>query len=501
MDRKKSCRSLPVLGWLLTILFLSLLTSNGHAANYALEIIQPQPNLNTLNRFYKAYPGLEYNVRLAVIGGQFPYRYKLTSGPEGMTIDRRGEVTWANPTEASTPYSVSVAVTDAESISRSVSWTIAVTTNGFYFIDAIKGTSASLGGTGSLNNPWKSMKDMYEGDAYESKTANSYAGGFLYWRNGTYAMEGNKEADGKRIPFIGNYKPLVWLAYPGESPVINMAAAYLAIYGGGTNTYFDGLEFNINSNSRGMGILIDSNASNVTFRRNKFHGITNGYGGGNNAFIFIARANVGNYYSIQDNEMSDVNEGYGVLGYSARNVLVEDNTLHQIRSHPISPKEGTARWFIRGNHMYNNPYNSINVQYASSNESQSGDIEISYNLVEAGGGTVRMNSNQTSSGRPVYIYRNTFLDEVNVLKVTSSNGPFYYYDNVIVNDTSYPDKMKRVYIDDPSRLILTNNLTGNSSENIVDTKGNLATDYSVYVGTRGYQIGNPPLPPIGFSVR
>ena len=66
-----------------------------------------------------------------------------------------------------------------------------------------------------------------------------------------------------------------------------MGNAYLAIYGGGSNTYFDGLDFNVNGNTRGMGITIDSNANNVTFRRNKLHGITTGYTGGNDALIIL----------------------------------------------------------------------------------------------------------------------------------------------------------------------------------------------------------------------
>ncbi|MDF1881835.1 hypothetical protein JHD50_11080, partial [Sulfurimonas sp. MAG313] len=70
------------------IKFLLLLLSIGlSAANYPLEIIQPQANLDIKNRFYKAYPGLVYDVRLAVIGGAFPYSFILESGPTGMSID------------------------------------------------------------------------------------------------------------------------------------------------------------------------------------------------------------------------------------------------------------------------------------------------------------------------------------------------------------------------------------------------------------------------------
>ncbi|MDB4584480.1 right-handed parallel beta-helix repeat-containing protein [Draconibacterium sp.] len=482
---------------LLASLLLCLLSAESIAANYPLEIIQPRPNLDTKNRFYKAYPGLEYNVRLAVIGGEFPYRFALTSAPAGMTIDARGEITWENPIQSGTAYNVTVEVEDAQSTATSVSWTIVVTTSGFRFIDAANGVPASLGGTGMISSPWKSMKDMYGGDVVSSKTTNNFAGEFVYWRAGTYPMDAFKENSGSRTPFVSNAKPQVWLAYPGEKPVIDLADAHIVVYGGGSNLYFDGLDFNINGNKSKKGIQIESSASSVTFRRNKFHGITNAVTGGNGSLIFISNGNVGDYYAIQDNEFYDVGtNGYGILGYSARNVLVEDNTLHNITQHPIGPKEGTALWFIRSNHLYDNVANSINLQYSDTHGVLSGDIEISYNLVEAGGGKVRMNSNLTASGLPVYLFRNTFMDEVQVNKVTSINGLFSFSDNVIVNETSYQDKIQRNSIDNPARLIITDNLSGNASDNIVDSRGDLTANYATYVGSRGHQIGPRPVAPI-----
>ncbi|WP_198264089.1 hypothetical protein [sulfur-oxidizing endosymbiont of Gigantopelta aegis] len=119
-------------------------------------------------------------------------------------------------------------------------------------------------------------------------------------------------------------------------------------------------------------------------------------------------------------------------------------------------------WFVRANYLYNNPSNSINVQYYSGSLG-SGDIEISYNFVDVGGGRVRINSNQAASGGPMYMFRNTFLDEVQQNKVTVDNGQFYWYNNVIINDLPYPDKIQLRNIETPERLNLTDNLTGNMS--------------------------------------
>ena len=43
-----------------------------HAATYALAIDQPQAGLTTTNRYYKAYPGLLYDVPIAAVTAATP---------------------------------------------------------------------------------------------------------------------------------------------------------------------------------------------------------------------------------------------------------------------------------------------------------------------------------------------------------------------------------------------------------------------------------------------
>lgn len=508
MNHTKPINILTNFAWMPILLAILLGTGPAHAANYPLEIIQPQPNLDTRNRFYKAYPGLEYNVRLAVIGGNYPYRYELTSAPSGMTINGRGEITWPDPQERDTPYNVSVSVSDSGSGSQTVSWTVTVTTDGFLFVDAVNGTPASQGGTGTISNPWKTMKDVYGGDDYSSKHSDHHPGAFVYWRAGTYGIDAHTE-DGSgdnagRVPW-SNRKPLVWLAYPREAPQINFNLnnykdAYIHFYGSISDLYIEGFDFNNNGNARGKSMVVSADG-NTAFRRNIFRSLTNGWTGGNNSHLFYANGS-GKYHAIQDNVSYGNNQvnAYWLLGYDSPWALVEDNEVSTIGAHPISPKEGNQMWFIRGNYLHDNSGNSINLQYSDSHGIQSGDIEISYNLVTSGGGKVRINSNWTSNGRPVYIFRNTFMDEVEVMKVTSTNGSFRFYHNVIVNETSYPDKIRRNGIDDPSSLIVSDNLTASWSDNIVDEEGNLTSSYSSYVGSRGHQIGHQPAAPTAVQV-
>jgi len=43
----------------------------------------------------KAYPGIEYNYRLGVRGGEYPYTFSIVTAPSGMTIESHtGTITW-----------------------------------------------------------------------------------------------------------------------------------------------------------------------------------------------------------------------------------------------------------------------------------------------------------------------------------------------------------------------------------------------------------------------
>ena len=467
---------------------------DGLASNYALEILQPQPNLTTANRFYKAYPGFEYNVRMAVIGGKFPFMYSLPSAPAGMTINSStGEITWPSPTASGTPYSVTANVTDSENTTQSVSWTVLVTTAGFLFVDAVNGTSTAAGGTGTIGNPWKTMRDMYGGDTIDDMRANFHAGSFVYWRAGNYALNSwiaNDAGDAMRAYFRGNTKANVWLRYPGDAkPVFQQYISHIYFEGGGSNRYLDGLQFKSDGYWRGMGITFASSNNNVVVRRCDLSGITTGGPGDNNALIFINKWGLGQNYVIQDNIFSDVNEGYGVLNYQTKRVLVEGNTWTGIGAHCVGMKVRSERWDVRSNLFKNNAINAIELHYNNASSTEfSGDIEIRHNVIESGGGNVNVNQSYEAIGYPVYIYRNTIMDNAQQKYVTATNGPFYWKNNIIISSSSSSDKIERADIEDPSRLIVEDNLVGTAAENIVDAQGNLTAAYAEFIGTRGAQL-------------
>ena len=314
---KKHSATLFVFATIFAAIFFD---SIGFAANFPLEIIQPVSGLNTANRFYKAYPGLLYEVNVAVIGGAYPFTYSLTTAPIGMTIDNTGTISWTNPTTSGSPHSITVRVLDSEGTSATVTWTITVTTTGFYFIDSVNGRTVANGGTGTIGNPWKVNRDWY----LNNKNDSTYSGGFLYYRTGTYYADHlDTVEDGWRIPFR-NVKPLVWLAYPGDHPVFDLSRAHIAPYGGAqSNFYVDGIEFG-SVYTGGIGLFmfrVDSNANDMTFRKNTLHDIPYQAGSNNTSFYMIAAGgSIGQRWAFIGNKMYNGVHAYGILGYSTNKV-------------------------------------------------------------------------------------------------------------------------------------------------------------------------------------
>lgn len=173
----------------LTTLFL--VTQKTQAAFMPLEItnIKPagtgDPAIPATNRIFRAYPGIEYNIRAAVIGGLYPYTYSLSNQPEGMTINSRtGEISWPNPqTDAN---DISLSVTDSEDTTVQTSWSIEVTTNGFWFVDSsYTGTE-----TGGIFQPYSSLANFL------TATYDGIETDIVYFKSGTYPMvDHNSSAD------------------------------------------------------------------------------------------------------------------------------------------------------------------------------------------------------------------------------------------------------------------------------------------------------------------
>jgi hypothetical protein len=501
----KYAREVTLLIMFIIAMFIYAPTESWGAYN-TLEITQPRSGLNTQNRYYKAYPGLEYNVRIAVIGGAYPYSFALTTAPVGMTITSNGTIVWPNPVASATPYAVTARVTDSEGTTASVTWNITVTTNGFRFIDAVNGRSVAEGGTGTLNNPWKTIKDWYEGDVYESKGSSTYVNEFLYYRAGTYEINGYFEGTGRgrRMPVLGTRKPVVWLAYPGERVVIDHrysgdpnTGSYICFYSNSNNLYIDGIEFR---NMYNHSIKLDCDGDNQVIRRSTFYNLGPGEDGANSSFIMTTgNGGIPDNMVIQDCTFSNLTIGAFNKFYVANKLLIEDNTFANGLGSPvegIALKSGIFSTTVRNNRFY-----SINSQAIGGNMHPNpvlttANIEICYNFVATSTSSA-IRINQDGLAGVIYIYRNTFMGPVWVT-ANAGNGPFRFEYNVFVNDQSGTPAGSHIYyynVTDPTRILSRNNLAGYPRDGIVNSQGALTASYQQYLGTHGYQLTGSPLPP------
>jgi hypothetical protein len=512
----------------------ALLVEPASAANYPLQILIPRAagtspdsggvTISPQHRIFKAYPGVEYNIRAAVVGGVYPFTYSLSNAPSGMTINSStGEISWPNPPDGTTA-TPTIIVVDSDSLTTQVSasWTITVTTSGFRFLDAVNGQAAANGGTGTRSNPWRSIRDVYEGNDYDSKRANSYANEFLYLMSGTYYLDAYVEdiTPGQhpgRIPVLGGIKPVIWMAYPGHSPVISHSqgtspGANIAFYGNSHNVFIDGLAFVGTSPRTYFSIFTEGAGNYQVFRRNNLSVIRSTERSLNQSCIMFGSGQdgpFGSYIVIQDNVCHDVDKGAGFKVYATYKMLIEDNTLYNIRDttgdgdiEGIALKYGVDQATVRHNTIRDVSQKGIGGNM-NGGANPTRNIEILFNRIyNASINALEVNQNGVAG--PIHIYRNTFIGRISIRNTDSVDGPFYFSNNVIVNsDTGTPagSHITHDNVSSPSRIVLSNNLVGIPSDNLVSVNLTLTSAYSAYVGNRGFEVLSGPRPPAPRNLR
>jgi hypothetical protein len=470
---------------LLTCTLLLVVTSSqfapelaANASPYPLEITNIRPDLGPNSRIKRAYPGLVYNVRAAVIGGRYPYNFQLNDAPAGMQVNEKtGEITWLNPKANATPTLV---VVDSDNTRRTIQWTITVGTSGFKFVDAVNGKPSAAGGTGTASAPWQSLADVY---------AAGRPGEFVYFKNGTYGLEGIPRSSvgtpWERVAFAESQRPVVWLAYPDHQPTIDFArgAANGALVRlRGDNVYIDGFE---TVNSRIIAFQFEAGSGiGPTFRRLRMHKLGPGIDGSNAAFIMtLTAASPANYMVVQDSEFFDVTgEAVTIKIYAQQKLLIED-TVHRQATIGIELKDDIRQFTVRRNQFDDIKRTAIggNMHEISTHG------EILFNNVRA---TVALDLNQDGMAGRVDAYRNTLVGRVQVRNTDSADGPFRLANNVIVS-ADLGVRGSRVNLSDvadPSRVIIEDNLVGGPNEGIVDLAGNLTGPSVNRAGKVGHVI-------------
>jgi len=471
------------------------------------------PAIPSTNRIFRAYPGVEYNIRPAVIGGMYPYVYSLSGQPTGMTINAKtGEISWPDPQSDS--GTITLSVTDAENTTVTATWAITVSTTGFLFVDASYSGETE---TGSISQPFKTLASM------RTNTTTSNHTNILYIRDGNYVLVADY-TDGtsgfqKMSLAVG---PFTWLGYPGETVNISGQDTVAANFG---DIYLDSLNFSdFNFNA----IQYHGALDYQTIRRCTFTALTNtNTANYNQGFIYSYGSNGstrGSYQVIQDNELSDFTGGEGIGSlYLSNKMLIENNYIHDggyaggtSFTTGIGPKSAHENMTIRGNRVImpeGTPldiYNKTNYDYGY----PINNMEVCFNLLVST--ATRGLAVKTWYSRYTYFYRNTIVGDIQTTLITDAttctfdgvNGytasPFYYYDNVIVNpNSSYSgywntfDYFSFAYNATSAYkncITETGNVSSVPASNAVDTSGLLQGPYTIYIGTDGWQFSDGSTP-------
>lgn len=464
---------------------------------FALEIIQPHAGLDTRNRFYRAYPGLEYSVPVSAIGGVFPYRYALTTAPAGMTINpSTGVIIWPNPAEGK--VDVTLTVTDAAQAAQQVRWPITVTSEGWLFVDA----AAPEGGTGTREAPFRNLLQVYGAKAREGKYSEAHKDRFVYVQDGTYQLDGWMP-NGGDVQWTQR-QPVVFLAYPGTRPKLDLTGSFLFADSTLDNFCLDG--FDVGPMTAKFGFRLTGSSSDVTFWRTRFNDFAASTGSDNQSCIMACNGGDGKRWAILDCDFTRVHHGYGIIGYAVEKLLVGRSSFTDMddptgtSSLPVGPKVDCHRWVIRENRFARNAVQNVWLYYAHHEKSSNpyGEMEVAYNLIEAGDGPDAYALTIHQSGTPVelpsYIYRNTIFGRVHLFHYSSDYPAMSFRDNVLVGQPRRPDA-KNAVVDNigvtgpASAIEASGNLLFDARE------GNLRPDGSLVQPVPGKGHVIPPVNP------
>ncbi|MBN1673198.1 MAG: hypothetical protein JXR37_19290 [Kiritimatiellae bacterium] len=465
-------------------------------------IVYPRPDTETANwaRHRKAYPGLRYEIPIGVQGGAWPFKYELVRNPSGMAIGQTygdpnyGVVVWDDPAPGT--HTVEARITDQDDTVTNVAWEIVVATDGFVFLDAVNGDNAN---PGTLNQPLKDTSGVLK----DSAADRTYAGHLLYVRSGHHILKGIPANSGN-VRMEGDNKPLVWLNYPGETPVFDCSGAKFFLAGNNHDLFFAGIRLEHGRQDVGNAhyFWVCQHQQRMTLWRNTFYDLGPGTAGTDNTSCFF-RNNSGSeerYYAIIGNTYDTLAyAGNGVSCFDFYNVtyaIIEHNVLKNLSSRwALWNKYGGRYVTMRANTgLENNAPGGSLLCFANASSGIDMDyVEACWNNFRAGTRCIEFDVSGQGSATHWWCYRNTLQGHSR--QILTGGGPVLWEQNVSVGGLS-------------GGLDNGDNLIGDPADGMVDSAGRLQGTYRTqYLGRRGHEVrGNtadtvPPGDPTSLRVR
>lgn len=475
--------------------------------------------LDADNRIYRAYSGLTYTIHADAVGGSWPYTYSLSNAPAGMTIEAgpcttigtsctAGTITWTNPT--STASNIVVRITDKDGDWVEGTWSITVSTtigaDGFCFLNATSGNDTT--GSGSLAAPYQTIAKAH---------ASCGARSIIYFRAGTYTIDPSIE-DGtnpgdcdRRVLWPETSRGVIWLAYPGETPIIDFESvsdAQPCFQMQGENIWIDGLELQ-NVGSIAFKFNIRTSGFGAVVRNVNAHDLLFGGDGKNSSFFLWTRCDDCPTWfdTVQNSTFDNIGSGACALKlYGIREGLFETSAYSDsIDGEAVIAIKGTVpRYTVRANSFASTVLTSIggNMDTASpcTGTCATTGGEIYHNLILGTGtttnqGGITLTAAKVSAPATTWVYRNTVIGKVLFANGVTGDGPYNYNDNVIVNaggtGGSCPGRLTCESVTDYTVTVYdADNVDGANDGTIANaTTGALVgASRTTYLGVAGFEL-------------
>lgn len=445
--------------WLLFLLVLPMSLAGGDAvhpphqlpegyfvpAKFPLVAIHPRPDSETPPEAYHrvAHPGLRWQCPVRAAFGAYPYHFRLTAGPPGMTIGAwlerdadgtlretpaYGTLDWPSP--AAGAHRIAVAITDQQGAAVECVWTLTVDAQHHYFA----GPEASGQGDGSTAANRAAFATVYGGTHEAISPAQ---GRVLMLAGGSYTLAQPFRLDAK-------CKPNAIVAMPGEDVVITAAAPDARIAFKSDDGYLAGLHLR---NFGPKGCIFTYEAVNrLTVWRNRFTGC---FGdpkiSDNESVWFCSRLDQGKrrHLLMAENTYIDCIDVALFDFYTVGPMLSERDvftTSQKKISEPLWFPKSMCDYDIR-RHVFDNPGSeapgsAVMAGYNAKHEGGTSSGEVRYNFVRSAvGGGLLSNWNQASTAatRDCYDYRNTYIGAAVASRDWLKSNHVLFEANVIQN--------------------------------------------------------------------
>lgn len=400
--------------------------------------LHPRPDSETSSTAFHrvAHPDMPYRLPVAVQGGEWPFRYALLEGPDGMVFEaselerelteegwiahRRtegyGVLSWPQPTAGL--HRVRVEVSDQSGASIELGWTVELAPGAFVFVDSVNGDDAS---DGSFAAPLRSFgPGLWRGDDADQ----SFAGRVAVFRAGRYEVQASMP---NTSPILSrSAKPGALVGFPDEAVELDLSAGHFRTRGLGFNDYFIAhIDFTGSRSDLANNRLfnITNRAARITFWELSFDDTTLGTAKNDNPAC-IAFMGTGPYHenlAVLDSRLGPGAAAQLVVTFDSNHVLLEGNHVDGVSfeasngANGLHAKDDTNNLSIRNNRIVGRfPSSGIAV----SNQITLGSAEnqeICWNVVDFTGdmnvdAAVSLNKqSNTPDAENVFVYRNTVI--------------------------------------------------------------------------------------------